>query len=105
MQLLDGTVIWDLPGGHTYITTPGSALLFPTLCAPTGELPAVDPAGADRCGDRTAMMPLRTTTRAQNRAHRIAAERLRSHRRRECVSQLRRPEEVPTFANDEPAPF
>ncbi|MGB9302481.1 MAG: HNH endonuclease signature motif containing protein, partial [Mycobacterium sp.] len=35
-QLPDGTVIWDLPGGQTYVTTPGSALLFPALCTPTG---------------------------------------------------------------------
>lgn len=73
-QLPDGTVIWRLPDGHTYITTPGSALLFPTLCAPTGHPPAPT-AAAERCGQRTAMMPLRTTTRAQNRAHRIATER------------------------------
>jgi hypothetical protein len=35
-------------------------------------VPTTDPAGADRCGDRTAMMPLCVTTRAQNRAHSIA---------------------------------
>ena len=74
-QLPDGTVIWTLPDGHTYVTTPGSALLFPSLCAPTGDAPAPDRKGTDRCGDKTAMMPLRTTTRAQNRAHRIATER------------------------------
>ena len=39
-QLPDGTVIWLLPDGHTYVTTPGSALLFPSLCAPTGDLPS-----------------------------------------------------------------
>jgi hypothetical protein len=54
--------------GHTYLTTPGSALLFPTLCKPTGDVPARAGAGPDRCGDRTAMMPLRTSTRAQNEA-------------------------------------
>ena len=59
-QLPDGTVIWTLPDGHTYVTTPGSALLFPGLCAPTGDLPPRTTAGAERCGDRTAMMPLRT---------------------------------------------
>ena len=33
-QLPDGTIIWGLPDGHTYVTTPGSALLFPSLvCA------------------------------------------------------------------------
>ena len=34
-QLPDGTVIWRLPGAQTRITTPGSALLFPSLLAPT----------------------------------------------------------------------
>jgi hypothetical protein len=57
-------VIWDLPDGHTYVTSPGSALLFPALCVPTGDAATPDAAAADRCGDRTAMMPLRTATRA-----------------------------------------
>jgi hypothetical protein len=75
-QLPDGTVIWLLPDGRTYVTTPGSALLFPTLCAPTGDLPSFDGDGTQpRCGDRTAMMPKRHRTRAQDRAHRINAER------------------------------
>ena len=39
-QLPDGTVIWLLPDGRTYVTTPGSAMLFPSLCAPTSDLPA-----------------------------------------------------------------
>ena len=38
-QLPDGTVIWMMPSGRTLVTTPGSALLFPSLCAPTGDLP------------------------------------------------------------------
>jgi Domain of unknown function (DUF222) len=103
-QLPDGTVIWTSPSGHTYVTTPGSALLFPTLCVPTGELPAVAP-GIERCGDKTAMMPLRTTTRAQNRAHRIAAERRHNQRIRQRASTERRREEIPVIANDEPPPF
>jgi hypothetical protein len=32
-----GTVIWTAPTGHTYSTTPGGALFFPTLAAPTGD--------------------------------------------------------------------
>ncbi|CKT69924.1 13E12 repeat family protein [Mycobacterium tuberculosis] len=45
-QLPDGTVIWTLPGNQTYVTTPGSALLFPALCTPTGDPPAPEPARA-----------------------------------------------------------
>jgi hypothetical protein len=78
-QLADGTVIWTLPGDQTYVTTPGSALLFPSLMAPT---PA--PEGrrvVEGDGDRTVLMPRRKTTREQNRAARIAGERRRN---REC---------------------
>jgi hypothetical protein len=83
-QLPDGTVIWVLPDGHTYVTTPGSAILFPTLCAPTGDLPSFDTDGTQpRCGDRTAMMPKRHRTRAQNRAHHINSERRQNHNARE----------------------
>ena len=75
-QLPDGTVIWLLPDGRTYVTTPGSALLFPILCAPTGDLRSFDTDRIQpRCGDRAAVMPKRRRTRAQNRAHRINAER------------------------------
>jgi alpha-beta hydrolase superfamily lysophospholipase len=74
---MDGTVIWDLPGGQTYVTTAGSALLFPSLCTPTGELPLAKTVNP-RCGHREAMMPLRDSTRAQNRARYIAAERKHS---------------------------
>lgn len=41
----DGTVIWTLPDAHTYVTTPRSALLFPALHAPTGDVPP------SRCGN------------------------------------------------------
>ncbi|OCB18887.1 hypothetical protein A5674_07925 [Mycobacterium malmoense] len=106
-QLPDGTLIWRLPDGHTYVTTPGSALLFPTLCAPTGD-PPLTPVTAERCGQRTAMMPLRTRTRAQNRAQRIATER---HHNRQA--RLATPPAVPTGTapsgrappDDEPPPF
>ncbi len=72
-QLPDGTVIWTLPDGQNYVTTPGSALLFPNLMAPTGTLPN-RPADTES-GHRTTMMPRRTSTRAANRAHRITSER------------------------------
>jgi Domain of unknown function (DUF222) len=75
-QLPDATVILTSPSGQTYVTTPGSALLFPSLCLSTGGIPApeADPP-VDYCSDRTTMMPKRRRTRAQSRALRIASER------------------------------
>jgi hypothetical protein len=106
-QLPDGTVIWDLPGGQTYVTTPGSALLFPALCVPTGALP-LGPPPQGRCTYREAMMPLRATTRAQNRARYIADERRHNHQARQ-TPQTRPATTQPTPTNhppdDEPPPF
>jgi hypothetical protein len=73
-QLRDGTLIWTSPAGDTYVTTPGSALLFPALCAPTARITA-SPTPSLGGAERTAMMPKRRRTRAHNRAQRIAAER------------------------------
>jgi hypothetical protein len=75
-QLPDGTLILTAPTGHTYTTKPGSAQLFPTLCEPTATLwpPGHEPAVAPIDG-RGLMMPRRKTTRAQDRAKRIEAER------------------------------
>ncbi|MBU3751929.1 MAG: DUF222 domain-containing protein, partial [Mycobacterium sp.] len=89
-QLPDGTVIWTLPGGQTYITTPGSALLFPALMAPTGT-PPDRPAGPSARGPRTAMMPRRKTTRAANRAHHITAERAHNHQIRTGIRSSANP--------------
>jgi Domain of unknown function (DUF222) len=107
-QLPDGTVIWLLPDGRTYVTTPGSAMLFPSLCAPTGAVPAPRAGAADdRCGERTAMMPRRHRTRAQNRAHHIAAERRENHRARvapgvqSAACEVRRP----PGTDHDPPPF
>ena len=109
-QLPDGTVIMTSPSGHTYVTTPGSALLFPSLCRPTGELaPPTAAAVDDRCGDRTAMMPRRRRTRAQNRAQRIAAERRQNQRAREARHQRSEAAyfgpAAPPSADDDPPPF
>ena len=89
-QLPDGTLILTSPAGQTYVTTPGSALLFPSLARAVGGMPApeADPP-PDHCAQRTAMMPKRRRTRAQNRAQRIATERrhnqqARLARRAEC---------------------
>jgi len=57
-------VIWTSPSGDTDVTTPGSARLFPSLCAPTGELMVPGAVIDDRCGERTAMVPTRRRTRA-----------------------------------------
>jgi Domain of unknown function (DUF222) len=82
-QLRDGTVIWTSPAGERYVTHPGSAILFPSLCAPTGPLtPIPNQAGTPDGGDKTAKMPRRQRTRAQQRAAAILAERRanREHR-------------------------
>ncbi len=84
-QLPDATLILTSPvGQHTYITIPGSALLFPTLAVPTGELPAAATVPADYWGERTTMMPTRRRTRAQSRAARIATERNHNRMTREA---------------------
>jgi len=108
-QLPDGTVIFTLPDGQTYVTTPGSALLFPTLCAPTGVLDTPEPPADDRCADRTAMMPKRRRTRAQNRTQRIEAERRQN---RQCREARRQASDAfyaellsPTEGDGEPPPF
>jgi PE family len=85
------------------VTTPGSALLFPSLCAPTGHLPTPNAPNADRSGSKTAMMPLRTRTRSQNRASRINAER--SHNRQARLAAQAAAEANRPPPSDEPPPF
>jgi Domain of unknown function (DUF222) len=107
-QLPDGTVILQSPSGQAYVTTPGSALLFPSLCQSTGDLPApkADPRRLAHCGDRTAMMPKRRRTRAQNRAQRIDTER-RQNRQARTTRRAHRPTyfgPAPPDADD-PPPF
>jgi hypothetical protein len=83
-----GTVIWTSPTGHTYTTKPGSALLFPTLCLPTGELwlpghhPVVD------IDQRAVMMPKLRLTRPENLARRIETERRLND---DCVAERNKP--------------
>ena len=81
-QLPDGTVILNSPSGETYVTTPGSALLFPSLCVHRRRTRTEADPAVEYCGDRTAMMPRRSRTRLQDRAHRIAAERRQNHQAR-----------------------
>jgi hypothetical protein len=108
-QLPDGTIILNSPAGKTYVTTPGSALLFPGLCVPTGDVPPPEAEPPiDYCGDRTAMMPRRSRTRQQDRAHRVAAERRRNHiartsRRVGCPSYFG--PAPPSDSDGDPPPF
>jgi hypothetical protein len=107
-QVADGTLILTSPSGHTYVTTPGSALLFPSLCRPTGGAPARQPhPRPDYCGERTAMMPKRRRTRAQDRAHRIATERRQNREartaRRQASASVVGP--APPDPDDDPPPF
>jgi hypothetical protein len=76
-QLADGTVIFTSPTGHTYTTKPGGSLFFPALAVPTGEPPPPPPM-TEPHPNRTAMMPKRKRTRADERAYRIALERRRN---------------------------
>jgi hypothetical protein len=109
-QLPDGTLILTSPSGQTYVTTPGSALLFPTLCQGVGAIAAAEADVApDYCGERTAMMPTRRRTRVQDRAGRIAAERrhnrkARTGRRAETIGSGLGGGPAPPHADD-PPPF
>ncbi|MEJ6535935.1 MAG: DUF222 domain-containing protein, partial [Mycobacterium sp.] len=75
----DGTIVVTSPSGRTYTTTPGGALFFPQLAAPTETLtpetltPRVPPPG--NSPGRTLMMPTRKRSRAAERAARIDSER------------------------------
>ena len=102
-QLADGTLILTSPAGHTYVTTPGSALLFPSLCHAVGGMPApeADPP-PDYCAERSAMMPKRRRTRTQDRAYRVATERRANHEAR----MARQAEHAgPAPPDDDPPPF
>jgi hypothetical protein len=91
------------------VTTPGSALLFPGLCSPTGESRPSEPtAPVDYWGLRTAMMPQRRRTRRQDRAYRVTAERRQNRNAR----MNRRPTSMtylgpapPGSDDDDPPPF
>ena len=107
-QLADATLILTSPSGHTHVTTPGSALLFPSLCHAVGGMPTPETdAPFDYCGERSAMMPKRRRTRAQHRAQRIATERranraVRTNPPAECSSHTG---PAPPGTDNEPPPF
>jgi hypothetical protein len=108
-QLADGTLILTSPSGDTYVTTPGSALLFPSMCRPTSGMPApAADAAPDSCGERGAMMPQRRRTRAQDRAHRVATERSQNRQARHAEREQRQAAYLgpaPPETDDEPPPF
>jgi hypothetical protein len=60
------------------------------------------PTRADRCGEKTAMMALHKTTRAQNRARYIATERHLNHQTRLSAQTGPAP---PDPGDDDPPPF
>ncbi|MDT5164881.1 MAG: hypothetical protein QOC88_1775 [Mycobacterium sp.] len=103
-QLPDGTVLWHLPDGHTYVTMPGSALLFPSLCVPTGDLPPAQQSKSAQCSNRGAKSPTRTRTRRQNRAHRVEAER-RLNRRLRAAAQATSAWDTAPACDTAPPPF
>ena len=73
LQFPDGTVEWRSPTGKTYVTHPGSRVLFPRWNIATSPLPP--PPTIDQTRARTLMMPARKRTRAQNRAAYVKRER------------------------------
>jgi hypothetical protein len=83
-QLRDGTIIWTSPAGDRYVTTPGSALIFPSLCEPTGPI-TITSREDQRRGDRNVMMPRRRRTRDQQRAAAISEERRHNRERRSTL--------------------
>lgn len=108
-QLPNGTVIWTSPSGDTHTTTPGSAGLFPTLCAPTAAAaPAQLQGQSDRPAQQsshcTAAMPLRRTTRTQNRTATIEAERRLNRHHREADERWQQQLDAITAIHD-PPPF
>ncbi|MDT5070745.1 MAG: hypothetical protein QOH82_65, partial [Mycobacterium sp.] len=71
-QCTDGTQHWTAPDGRIHTTTPGSRLLFPSLSAPTAPVITTGTPPARSSGLAT---PRRRSTRAEDRARRIAYER------------------------------
>ena len=72
VQHPDGSIVFTAPSGHTYVTVPGSRLLFPQWETTTAGVSAETRPPET---DRGLMMPARRRTRAAQRAHRITGER------------------------------
>ncbi|OMB82383.1 HNH endonuclease signature motif containing protein [Mycolicibacterium conceptionense] len=74
-QFPDGTVEITTPTGHTYLTEPHGAAMFPDLAHPTGDLNLPAPPAPNTDPTRGTKMPKRTQTREQDRQDRINEER------------------------------
>ncbi len=99
-QLPDATLILTSPAGQTYVTTPGSALMFPSLCHAVGGIPTPETDSIpEPCTNRAAMMPKRRRTRTKNREYRVATER-RANREARLAAQP-----GPAPPDNEPPPF
>jgi phage tail protein X len=72
-QYPDGTIVWTAPSGKTYITKPGSRLLFPAWDISTRAAPMNEHVSLR--DNRATMMPKRRRTRVADRAYRITCER------------------------------
>nr|WP_238305995.1 MULTISPECIES: HNH endonuclease signature motif containing protein [Mycobacterium] len=97
-QLADGTLILTSPAGEVHVSTPGSALLFPSLCAAVGGMPSPETeTPADYCAERNTMMPRRRRTRAQHHAARVAAERRHNRQTRHAAGL---PDPTPAYNPD-----
>lgn len=106
-QLADGTIIFTSPAGDTHVTTPGSALLFPSLCHAVGGMPTPEATApsVDYCAERTTMMPTRRRTRARDRAARIASERAHNRQARTARQAAYVTYDGPPKPGGEPPPF
>jgi Domain of unknown function (DUF222) len=98
----DGTVVWTSPTGHTYITKPYGALLFPALAVPTGTLTLLNNMSPPQ-RNRGVMMPVRRRTRAEDRAARISWERGINEAR--IAAESARHAEPLAPNNNDPPPF
>ena len=102
-QHRDGTLILTSPGGQTHVSTPGSALLFPSLCQATGGMRAPEAdLPPDYCAERTAMMPKLRRSRAKDREYRCVV--LARDARRTQAPSYTGPA-PPHTDRDDPPPF
>ncbi|WP_415796175.1 DUF222 domain-containing protein [Mycolicibacterium frederiksbergense] len=79
----DGRIQWSAPTGHSYEKAPGAAILFPhwnieTPIPRKRAISLIDDTDRDTSGPHQRAMPVRTRTRAQDRAQRINTERARN---------------------------